>query len=143
MRAVLFSLLAVTTLATSPVCLAQKPNYEVILMADGKPLDLSQGISARTKVLQLLGQLDQKSLQQYPQLKTTVLINKAILNLVRDTRRVAYEEWPGDGSIAGLFQQAKAGDRFVIQFDDVESLTKQGMVQKIDSAKLIQLTVKE
>ena len=79
MRCIIFSLslVAMATLATSPACLAQNPTYDVTIVADGKPIDLIQGIPARTKALQLTGQLTQKSQQQYPKLKPTVLINKA------------------------------------------------------------------
>jgi hypothetical protein len=51
--------------------------------------------------------------------------------------------WPGNGSVASLFVQAKAGDQFLIQFEDVESQTQQGVVQKIDNSKIVQVTVKE
>ncbi|GAB3011643.1 hypothetical protein [Spirosoma pulveris] len=145
MRFTLFSLsqIAIFSLAASLSCVAQKPNYDVTMIADGKPLDLGQGIPVHTKVLQLRGRLTQASQQQYPQLNPTVVINKATFNLIRDTRRVSYMNWPGQESIARLFKQAKAGDRFLIQFEDVESQTKQGVVQKIDNFKIVQVTVKE
>ncbi|QMW04755.1 hypothetical protein [Spirosoma foliorum] len=145
MRPRLFSLslMAIVSLTTSLACLAQKPSYDVTIVADGKPLDLSQGIPAHTRTLQLRAQLTQNSQQQYPQLKPTVLINKAILNLVRDTRRVSFVNWPSDESVASLFKQAQVGDRFLIQFEDVESQTKGGVVQKIDNSKIVQVTVKK
>lgn len=145
MRPILFSLslIAIVSWANSLACLAQKPNYNVTITVDGKPLDLIQGISTHTKALQLTGQLTQDSQRQYPQLKSTVLINKATLNLIRNTRRVSFINWPGNGSVASLFSQAKAGDQFLIQFEDVESQTQQGVSQKIDNSKIVQVTVKE
>ncbi|GAB3890211.1 hypothetical protein [Spirosoma agri] len=139
---VCFLFVATVIRATSLPCLAQKPVYDVTVTADGKSLDLNQGISASTKTVELTGQLTPESQQQYPQLKPVVLINKAVFNLIRDTRRVGFINWPQDGSIARLFKEARSGDRFVIQFEDVEVQTKQGTTQKVDGLKLIQISVK-
>ena len=142
----LFIPLLLTTLVTLTIsgsCLAQNLNYDVTILADGKPLELTKGIPVSTKAIRLIGQLTPKSKQAYPQLKQDVLIHKATLNLVRDTRRVGFITWPGDASIATLFKEAKVGDRFLVQFEDVELQTKQGQTQKLDNSKLVQITVTE
>ncbi|SFF20294.1 hypothetical protein SAMN05216167_1355 [Spirosoma endophyticum] len=133
----------VTVIAVSGSCLAQTANYDVTIIADGKALDLSQGIPASTKTIELTGQRTQKDLQQDSQLKPDVLIQKATLTLARDTKKICAINWPGKASIANLFKEAKVGDRLMIQFEDVELQTKQGQTQKIDDSKLVQLTIKE
>ncbi|GAB4054649.1 hypothetical protein [Spirosoma litoris] len=140
---ILFLLITLATLTVSGSCLAQNPNYDVTILADGKPLELTQGIPVGTKAIHLIGQLTPKSQQEYPQLKHEVLIHKATLNLVRDIRRVGFITWPSDGGIATLFKEAKVGDRFLVQFDDVELQTKQGQTQKLDNSKLVQIMVRE
>ena len=136
-----FLLLTVVALTVCGSCLAQHPSYDVTILADGKPLALTQGIPLSTKVIQFTGQLTPESQQEYPHLKNDVLIHKATLNLVRDTRRVGFSSWPSDASIATLFEEAKVGDRFLIQFEDIELQTKQGQSQKLATSKLVQMMV--
>ena len=138
-----FLLVAVATLTVSGSCLAQQPNYEVAILADGKPLDHSEGISMSTKVIALTGQLTPKSLQQYPQMKPTILIHNSRLFLLRDNRPISAINWPGKASVGDLFKDAKVGDRFMIKFEEVELQTKQGQTQKTDISKLVSLVVKE
>lgn len=107
------------------------PKYNVSIIADGKPLSDSRAIPGTTKEIELIAQLTEKSLKDYPQLNSTVTINKAIINLARGTQRVDFIDWPGSRPLATLLKQAQAGDRFIIQFDDVSVQTKQGVRQKV------------
>ncbi|GAB4028726.1 hypothetical protein [Spirosoma koreense] len=145
MRTIVFFsfIIAASTLLVPFACLAQNPKYIVTVVADGKPLNLSQGISLTTKTLDLTAQLTQESLREYPQLKPNIAINKAILNLVRDTKRVGYLDWSGEESIVTLLKEAKKGDRLVIQLEDVKAQTKKGVAQKVNDDKIIQISIQE
>jgi hypothetical protein len=136
-------LVAFANVATSLTCLAQNLSYDVIILADGKPINIGNGISVTTKTLHITGQLTSQSKQQYPNLMPTVAINRATLNLIRDTNRISFTDWPYGDSITTLFKEAKVGDRFVIKLEDVKASTKSGTMQTIEDTKIVQLTLRQ
>ncbi|WP_461091876.1 hypothetical protein [Spirosoma gilvum] len=113
--------------------IAQEPDYTVIITADGRPVDLKKGISTTTQTIQLQGSLTKESRQLFPQLKSDVLIEQVIISLVRGTRRVDYLNWTGVESLARLSKQAQAGDRYVMQFEEVSTQTRQGTSTKLSN----------
>jgi hypothetical protein len=140
------AVMTITFLPFTLLCLAQAPDktitYDVAILADGKQIDPVRGIQDTTKELSFTGQLTKESRISYPQLKPDVTIGKATINLVRDTQRVGFINWPGTESLSSLFKQAKAGDRCLIQFDEVSVRSNQGVAQKVKGFKLIQITIR-
>ena len=121
----------------------QEPNYIQMVVADGQPLLMNQRILTSTKTITLGGQLTRLSEQDYPQFESRLLIRKATLNLVRDTKRIGFISWPSENSLVTLFREAKPGDRFIIQVEDAALQLKQGGTQPIAKPKVYKLSVKE
>lgn len=139
-------MLTISLLSFTLPCLAQAPiraiTYDVAILADGKPIDPVRGIQNTTKALSFTGQLTGESRISHPQLKPEVTISKAIINLVRDTRRVGFINWPGTESLKDLFKQARAGDRCIIQFDEVSVRSTRGVPRKLKDFKIIQVSIR-
>jgi hypothetical protein len=149
MRSSTLAILIIASSAAPFTCSAQltivnqEPDYTVAIVVDGHPFNISEGIPTNTKTLALTGQLTQQSQQEYPQLDPTLVISKAILNLVRETKRIGFITLPTDKSLAELLKQVKVGDRFILQLEDVSVQFKQGGTQKIDRAKILKISVRE
>ncbi|WP_461066978.1 hypothetical protein [Spirosoma horti] len=116
-------------------------SYDVTFIADGKLVNLTQGIPHDAKTFNMKGKLTPESKKRYPQLKSEVAINKAVISLVRNTRRVAFVNWTGNESLSSLPKLMQAGDRFVVQFDDVDAQSKDGINHKLANFKFMQITV--
>ena len=120
---------------------APPTRYTVSIIIDGNPVDLSKGIPAVAHTITMQGQLTPESLRENPQLKLAVSINHAVISLVRDTRRVGFVNWPASKSLTSLSRQSRAGDRYVIQFDDVDAEARDGKREKMTNNVIIQTTV--
>jgi hypothetical protein len=151
MRPLIVAFLLIISLAVSSSSFAQltsflqEPNYVLTVMADGQPLRMNQDILASTKTISLQGQLTRLSEQKCPQLESKLLIRKATLNLVRNTRQIGAISWPSEQSVASLLTQAKAGDHFLVQLEEVALQLKQGDTQPMltKEPRIYKLTVKE
>lgn len=116
--------------------------YAVSILVDDKPIDIVNGIPLTAKSVRINGQLSTKSRQDYPELNPDVAINKATISLVRGTKRVSFIDWAGTEPLAiVLSQNAKAGDRYVIQFEDVSAQTKQGTTRKLNGNRVYQFSL--
>ncbi|WP_080055935.1 hypothetical protein [Spirosoma aerolatum] len=121
--------------------LFQEPDYTVSIIADGKPVDLKEGIAAITQTIQLQGKLTKESKAQFPQLHSDVLIERVMISLVRGTQRIDYLNWTGDESLIKLSTQAQAGDRYVMQFEKVNVQTKQGTMNPLTKAVIYSVSL--
>ncbi|GAB4009744.1 hypothetical protein GCM10028808_19120 [Spirosoma migulaei] len=116
--------------------------YAVSILVDDKPIDIVKGIPITAKNVCISGQLSTKSRQEHPELNPDVEINKATISLVRGAERVSFIDWAGNEPLAiVLSKKAKAGDRYVIQFDEVSAQTSQGAAQKLNGNRVYQFSL--
>lgn len=93
------------------------PRATIAVTVDGKPLNERAGAPATTRTLDFKATLDAQSRQQNPDLQPDVVIQSAWVNLARGSQRVATQYWKAGEPLTKLTQQAKPGDRYVIEFD--------------------------
>ncbi|WP_093835437.1 hypothetical protein [Spirosoma endophyticum] len=122
-----------------------RPDYNPVIIIDGKPLaDYKSTIPPSTKKLTVKGQLTDRSRQDYPELNSTVIIDKAVISIIRANRIVASINWKdSQSSSIDLSERAQTGDRFVIQFVDVSTQTKDGIINNLpNTEKLYQIPIR-
>jgi hypothetical protein len=116
--------------------------YTVSILVDEKLIDAAKGIPVTAKNIRIEGQLTKESRQVHPELAADIAINKATISLVRGTERVSFIDWAGNEPLAiVLSQKAKAGDRYVIEFEEVSAQTRQGAIQKLSGNRLYQFSL--
>ncbi len=119
---------------------SQEPTYEVLVYEDGVPINPEIGISNLSKSIQLKVVLTDNSVDKYPYLKPSVIAKNLIANHIRNGKRIKL--YPGDPSLNFvLLGVLQAGDRIVIELDNLRVETKDGMTRKLTRKLFLALPV--
>ena len=111
-----------------------EPTIDIVVKADGKPVNNSKGIAASTQKLDFEASLSPESRQQFPDLRPQAVIKSAWVSLARGTRRVATAFWQAGEPLTPVAASAKPGDRYVIEFD-LAARRKDGKLMTLSTRK--------
>lgn len=93
------------------------PDINLVITADGQPLDERKGIPVSTQKLDFAASLSAESQSRFPNLKPQAVIQSATVSLARGTRRLGSITWEPGQSLAPVASDVLPGDRYVIEFD--------------------------